>query len=80
VLNRLVDLMVALDLRFIQDKAEDGSLVYRLDPWVAFLNPTRERILIRITAPSTCSLLMMGNGRVTSRSRGTPSDSWSRTR
>jgi len=32
VLNRLVDLMVALDLRFIQDKAEDGSLIYRLDP------------------------------------------------
>ena len=34
VLNRLVDLMVALDLRFIQDKAEDGSLIYRLDPCV----------------------------------------------
>jgi len=32
VLNRLVDLMVALDLRFVQDKAEDGSLIYRLDP------------------------------------------------
>jgi len=31
-LNRLVDLMVALDLRFVRDKAEDGSLVYRLDP------------------------------------------------
>lgn len=34
MLNRLVDLMVALDLRFIQDKAEDGSLIYRLDPYV----------------------------------------------
>ncbi|KAF9651533.1 P-loop containing nucleoside triphosphate hydrolase protein [Thelephora ganbajun] len=32
VLNRLVDLMVALDLRFVQDKTEDGSVVYRLDP------------------------------------------------
>jgi chromosome transmission fidelity protein 18 len=38
VLNRLVDLMVALDLRFVQDKAEDGSLVYRLDPYVPFLS------------------------------------------
>ena len=34
VLNRLVDLMIALDLRFVQDKAEDGSLVYRLDPFL----------------------------------------------
>ena len=30
--------MVALDLRFVQDKAEDGSLVYRLDPYVLFLS------------------------------------------
>ena len=29
--------MVALDLRFVQDKAEDGSLIYRLDPYVSFL-------------------------------------------
>jgi chromosome transmission fidelity protein 18 len=36
VLNRLVDLMVALELRFVQDKAEDGSLIYRLDPYVPF--------------------------------------------
>ena len=31
--------MVALDLRFVQDKAEDGSLVYLLDPYVQFLSP-----------------------------------------
>ena len=37
VLNRLVDLMTALDLRFIQDKAEDGSLIYRLEPYGLFL-------------------------------------------
>ena len=30
--------MVALDLRFVQEKAEDGSLVYRLDPYVPFLS------------------------------------------
>ncbi|KZV85521.1 P-loop containing nucleoside triphosphate hydrolase protein [Exidia glandulosa HHB12029] len=32
LLARLVDVMVALDLRFIQEKSEDGNLVYRLDP------------------------------------------------
>ena len=32
--------MVALDLRFVQDKTEDGSLIYRLDPYVPFLIPT----------------------------------------
>lgn len=36
LLKRLVDIMVALELRFIQEKKEDGSLVYRLDPWVPF--------------------------------------------
>jgi len=30
--------MVALDLRFVQEKAEDGSLVYRLDPYVPSLS------------------------------------------
>lgn len=30
--------MVALDLRFVQDKAEDGSLVYRLEPYVLLLS------------------------------------------
>ncbi|OCH85001.1 P-loop containing nucleoside triphosphate hydrolase protein [Obba rivulosa] len=32
LLSRLVDIMVAMELRFIQEKAEDGQLVYRLDP------------------------------------------------
>ncbi|KAF8511117.1 P-loop containing nucleoside triphosphate hydrolase protein [Hysterangium stoloniferum] len=32
LMKRLVDIMVALELRFVQEKAEDGSLVYRLDP------------------------------------------------
>lgn len=33
-LSRLVSIMVALELRFIQEKAEDGQLIYRLDPYV----------------------------------------------
>ncbi|TFY71375.1 hypothetical protein EVG20_g1639 [Dentipellis fragilis] len=32
LLKRLVDIMVSLELRFVQEKAEDGQLVYRLDP------------------------------------------------
>ena len=30
--------MVALNLRFVQDKAEDGSLVYRLETYVLLLS------------------------------------------
>ncbi|KAI9069979.1 P-loop containing nucleoside triphosphate hydrolase protein [Trametes sanguinea] len=32
LLARLVDIMATLDLRFVQEKNEDGQLVYRLDP------------------------------------------------
>jgi hypothetical protein len=32
LMSRVVDIMVYLDLRFIQEKLEDGALVYRLDP------------------------------------------------
>ncbi|KAG9052747.1 hypothetical protein FS842_009297 [Serendipita sp. 407] len=32
VVSRLVDIMVALDLRFVQEKQDDGVLVYRLEP------------------------------------------------
>src|SRR4051794_6589038 len=34
MLSRLVNIMVSLELRFVQEKAEDGQLVYRLDPSV----------------------------------------------
>ncbi|KAI0306397.1 P-loop containing nucleoside triphosphate hydrolase protein [Multifurca ochricompacta] len=32
VLSRLVNIMVSLELRFVQERAEDGQLVYKLDP------------------------------------------------
>ena len=32
ILSRLVSVMVSLELRFVQEKADDGQLVYRLDP------------------------------------------------
>ncbi|KAF8197572.1 P-loop containing nucleoside triphosphate hydrolase protein [Pholiota molesta] len=32
LMNRLVDIMASLELRFVQEKAEDGTLSYRLDP------------------------------------------------
>jgi len=31
-MGRLVDIMAALDLRFVQERSEDGQLSYRLDP------------------------------------------------
>jgi len=34
MLSCLVNIMVALELRFVQERAEDGQLVYRLDPCV----------------------------------------------
>lgn len=34
LLTRLVDIMVSLELRFMQEKLEDGQLVYRLEPYV----------------------------------------------
>jgi chromosome transmission fidelity protein 18 len=39
LMERVVAIMVALDLRFVQEKSEDGVLVYRLDPWVMNLSP-----------------------------------------
>lgn len=35
LMTRVVDIMVCLDLRFVQEKQEDGTLVYRLDPYVS---------------------------------------------
>ncbi|KAI0086408.1 P-loop containing nucleoside triphosphate hydrolase protein [Irpex rosettiformis] len=32
LLSRLVDIMAALELRFIQERSEEGQLMYRLDP------------------------------------------------
>ncbi|KAI0063440.1 P-loop containing nucleoside triphosphate hydrolase protein [Artomyces pyxidatus] len=32
ILSRLVHIMVSLELRFVQEKGEDGQLMYRLDP------------------------------------------------
>ncbi|KAI0053851.1 P-loop containing nucleoside triphosphate hydrolase protein [Auriscalpium vulgare] len=32
ILSRLVNIMVSLELRFVQEKGEDGQLMYRLDP------------------------------------------------
>jgi chromosome transmission fidelity protein 18 len=32
LLSRLVNIMVSLELRFVQERAEDGQVVYKLDP------------------------------------------------
>ena len=36
LMTRLVDIMVSLELRFIQERGEDGQLSYRLDPYVVY--------------------------------------------
>jgi chromosome transmission fidelity protein 18 len=33
-MNKLVHIMASLELRFVQERAEDGQLSYRLDPYV----------------------------------------------
>lgn len=35
LLTRLVNIMASLELRFMQERAEDGQLTYRLDPFVS---------------------------------------------
>ncbi|KAF8633836.1 hypothetical protein AX15_001213 [Amanita polypyramis BW_CC] len=32
ILTRLIDIMISLELRFLQERGEDGQLTYRLDP------------------------------------------------
>jgi len=32
MLTRLVNIMVSLELSFVQERSEDGQLVYKLDP------------------------------------------------
>ena len=34
LLTRLVEIMVSLEFRFVQERAEDGQVAYRLDPCV----------------------------------------------
>lgn len=36
LLSRVIDVMVALELRFIQEKQEDCQMMYRLDPYVGY--------------------------------------------
>lgn len=36
ILSRVVDLMVALELRFVQEQQGDGQMTYRLDPCVKY--------------------------------------------
>jgi chromosome transmission fidelity protein 18 len=35
VLTRLVSIMTALEIHFVQERGEDGQLTYRLDPYVS---------------------------------------------
>ena len=54
LLSRLVNIMVALELRIVQEKAEDGQSVYRLDPYV-LRSAQVDRALMPATAQWTHS-------------------------
>lgn len=36
ILSRVVDVMLALELRFVQEQQDDGQMMYRLDPCVKY--------------------------------------------
>lgn len=36
LMARLVDIMTSLELRFVLERADDGQLSYRLDPYAFF--------------------------------------------
>lgn len=74
-MSRLVSIMVALDLRFIQDKAEDGQLIYRLDPSVIHSN-SKLSSHRPATGLSMCLSHTMGRERQTSQYQDTPCVTW----
>jgi chromosome transmission fidelity protein 18 len=51
MLSRLVNVMVSLELRFVQERTEDGQLVYRLDPWVWDSTRADIRVLMPANRP-----------------------------
>jgi chromosome transmission fidelity protein 18 len=51
MLSRLVNIMVSLELRFVQERVEDGQLVYKLDPWDFHLFRVDIPILMLIYRP-----------------------------
>lgn len=74
-MSRLVSIMVALDLRFIQDKAEDGQLVYRLDPSVIH-SYSQLSSHILVIGLLMCLSHTMGRERQTSQYQDTPCATW----
>lgn len=70
--------MAALELNFVQERAEDGQLVYRLNPYARLQFPradTRAYCVVCL-APSTSSSRMTGKEQVTSPSPDMLSGIW----
>lgn len=75
-MNRLVDIMAALELRFVQERAEDGTLSYRLDPSVFLRYITLLFFSDDQTVPLTFLSPTTENEQLTSQFRDMQYDSW----
>jgi chromosome transmission fidelity protein 18 len=77
LLLRLVEIMVSFELRFVQEKTEDGQNVYRLDPWVLHDASPRRLMSFIYAVQLMCLLPTMASALKISQSLGMPFDSWS---
>jgi hypothetical protein len=68
--------MVALELRFVQEKAEDGQLVYRLDPYASSCSTSICDLTVAFVALLMSLSPMMASGRRISQYLDMPSDIW----
>ena len=50
-MKRLVHIMASLELRFVQERAEDGVLSYRLDPYVLSFSALSSIIVTNTSRP-----------------------------
>jgi hypothetical protein len=58
VLTRLLNIMVSLDLRFLQERTEDGQLTYRLDPYGSHLSQFASPLTASIDPLTSLSRMM----------------------
>ncbi len=48
ILSRVVDVMVALELRFVQEQQDDGQMMYRLEPCVKhYMHPSITDVILQ---------------------------------
>lgn len=81
VLEGLVKLMLAMNLRFVQDKTEEGQLVFKLEPCVQLPDHGEaSRLIVLGLGPSTCSFTTRASVRQTFPLRVSLCATWSQRR